>query len=583
MKKFTRTFMSIVLAITACFSTFACKKPTDNIIQDGKTINVRAFLAGYGVDWLYQLKDKFEKAYEKEGYKVNILNPSNSVQTTVVVNELYNGGNGVDLYFPGSVWVHNVTEGSEFGRNLVEDLTDTVYSKPAIGFDGKEESVTVREKMKKDAATYYNVYYNNREYGFAGGDSPCGLAVNQDRLDYFGFDLPRTTDELMTIFDSVMLGKNADGEYVNGTKEESLPSQTGIYPHTFYGGVSGYPVSMYQTWMAQYMGKERWTEFNSYERASDPDYFKTKGYEIYADQSIYEMLEVLYQMFDKSYATRGSTSQDADAANYKMIDPDFGAIFFSTASWMINEVKGNYPEESKALRMINYPVISAVGTKAFGAGTTANITNEKKCDKVLSEVVRLVDENKTNAEIVEALRAAEFNVITTEADVAIVREARLMYCTRADGAGALITKDSPVKDIAALFLRMYASDDFSDLYYECTGATTLFDKNPVREGGYKFGQDCARYANREDAIILTGITPTGLRRKVGHLTTILYSDSYIQLKITTENHTKWVLQGNDFVINGKAGNEVYAAAAKDAFDKNAEYMKDNWSGWMAKA
>ncbi len=574
MKKITKILVAIILAVCTCCSSFACAKPTDNFVNDGKTVNVRVFLAGYGVDWLYGLKDKFEAAYAEEGYKINILTPSNSVQTTVVINELYNGGNGVDLYFPGSVWTNQVTAGGEFGVNLVEDISDSVFAKPAIGFDGKEESVTIREKVKSDVLTEYNCYYEGKEYGFPTTDSPSGLAVNTDRLELYGFDLPRTTDELLTIFDSVMLGKDKDGNNV-GT-----PSQTGIYPHTFVSGVSGYPVMMYDNWVAQYMGLEKWREFNSYERVGDPDYYKTNGYEIYADQSILEMLKVMYQVFDLSYATKGSNSQNAEAANFKMIDPDSGAIFFSTASWMINEVKNRYPEESKALRMINYPVVSALGTKVFGAGTSANITDSKKCDKVLSETIKLVDENKTNAEVVAAINST-FSINATESDVARIREARLMYVDRAYEGGAYITKDSPVKDIAALFLRMFASDDNATLHYDTVGTNTLYDKVSVRENGYQFSKDVINIGNREGSISINCICSTGLRKKVGHASTILASDSYIQLKVANSGVSKWVFENNDFRINGKTGNEVYHAAAQEAFNVNKAYMQQHWNEWMA--
>ncbi len=577
MKKSIKIATSSLLLGCMCLAPVGCVKPTDNIVNDGKTVNVRVFEAGYGTEWLYALKDKFEAAYATEGYKINILEPSNSVQTTVVINELYNGGNGVDLYFPGSVWVTQVTEEGEFGKNLVEDLTELVYSQPAIGFDGKEEgTVTVREKMKTGIADDYCVYYNGREFGFPWNDGASGLAVNMNRLDMFGYDLPRTTDEMLTIFDSIMLGKDADGNDVG------KPSQTGIYPHTFVSGNSGYPGMMYYNWVAQYMGYEKWQELTSYEKKDDPNYYKEKGYELYADQSILEMLKVMYQMFDTAYATKGSTSQTADAANYKMIDPDFGAVFFSNGNWMINEVKGKYPEEAKALRMINYPVISALGTKVFGAGTTANITDAKKCDKVLSETIRLVDENKTNAEIVTALQGGEYNVTTTEKDIAQVREARLMYNNRVYGSAAYITKDSPVKDIAALFLRMYASNDNAELYYEKVGTNTVFDHVKEREGGYQFSKDVIAFANREGAISINGLMATGLRKKANHASSLLFKDAYIAVKVTSGNTTKWVLQGGkDYAIDGTKDNSVYHAAAKAAFDSNAKYAQDNWATWMA--
>ena len=574
MKRFLKVLLASVLAFGCAVPMFGCSTETDNIVSDGKTVNVRVFEAGYGTEWLYKLAEKFEAAYAEEGYKINILNPSNSVQTTVVINELYNGGNGVDLYFPGSVLTTQVTEGGEYGENLVEDLTEIVYDKNPIGFDGEEEDITVRDKMKNGVANDYNVYYNGREFGFPWADSPCGLVVNKERLDIYGFDFPRTTNELFKIFDSIMLGVDAEGNNVGG------PLKTGIYPHTFVSGNSGYPSMMYFTWHAQARGYEKYLEFMSYGTEEDPEFYKETGYELYADDAVLEMLTAMYQMFDKTYATLGSTSQTADTANLKMVDPDNGAVFFSNGNWMINEVKSRYPEEAKNLRMINYPVLSSVGTKAFGPGTTANITDADECDRILSAVIKMVDENKTDAQIVEALAGAEYGITVLESDVAIVSEARNMYCNRAYGNAAYITKNSPVKDIAALFLRMYASDDNAELFFDTVGGNTVFDKVTERESEYEFCLDVIRYANKSNAVSINIIGDcTGLRRKLGHVTNIIFGNSYLAPMITSGSVSKWVKNGNDYVINGT--NEVYYNAALEVFNSNKTSLASNWGLYIA--
>ena len=572
MKRRFKVFTALALAMCCTVAAAGCVITSDNIIDDGKTVNVRVYEAGYGTDWLYALKDKFEAAYAKEGYKINILNPSNSVQTTVVVNELYNGGNGVDLYFPGSVWTTQVTAGGEYGKNLVEDLSEIVYDKAPIGFDGKEEDITVRAKMKTGVANDYNVYYEGKEFGIPWADSPCGLAVNVERLELFGFDLPKTTNELFEIFDAIMLGKTADGKNVGG------PLKTGIYPHTFVSGNSGYPSMMYYTWHAQYIGYERYMEFMSYGTKDDPEYYKETGYEFYADPAILEMLDAMYRMFDKTYATLGSTSQTADTANFKMVDPEGGAVFFSNGNWMINEVKSKYPEQAKNLRMINYPVLSAVGTKAFGAGTTANVTDAKVCDEMLSDAVGMVDENKTDAEIAAAL-GEKYGVTVNEADVKIVSEARNLYCNRAYGNGAYITKDSPVKDIAALFLRMYASDDNADLFFEKVGTNTVFDRKTDRESDYQFSSDVVKYANKSTAISINTMGDcSGLRRRLGHGTNLIFGNSYLAPMITAQSVSKWVKNGNEYVINGT--DKVYRDAAQSVFDSNKAAVQKNWGNYI---
>ena len=72
----------------------------DNVVTDGKTVNVKVFKRGYGADWVYELKKNFEKAYAAEGYKLNILTPSPDILGDVVYTEMAMGveNSGVDLY-----------------------------------------------------------------------------------------------------------------------------------------------------------------------------------------------------------------------------------------------------------------------------------------------------------------------------------------------------------------------------------------------------------------------------------------------------------------------------------------------------
>ena len=570
MSNVIKKVLSVFLALCCIMPTAACSTK-DNIVNDGKTVNVRVFEAGYGTDWLYALKDKFEEVYADEGYKINILTPSNSVKSTVVINELYNGDSGVDLYFPGDVWTTQVTEEGEYKETLVEELTELVYDQKAIGFDGKEEEKTVREKLKKGVANEYNVYYNGKEYGVPWADGGFGLAVNKARLDFYGFDFPRTTDEMFKIFDSVMLGVNAKGESVGG------PLQTGIYPHTFVSGNSGYPCYMYFTWLAQGLGYEKYQEFMSYGTASDSEAYKENGYTLYEDEAFRDMLNVMYRMFDKTYATLGSTSQNADTANLKMVDPDNGAIFFSNGNYMINEVKSKFPEDSKNLRIINYPVISSVGKKAFGAGTTANITDSERCDEILSEVVKMVDENKTASEIVAALAAD--GVTTIENEVKIVEEARNIYMDGCYGVGAYIAKDSPVKDIAALFLRMYASDDNAALFFEKVGCGTVFDSVTDREAEYEFSSDVLKFANKSNALPINYMGDcTGLRRKLGHGVNVIFGNAYLAPMISSGSVSKWIKSGNNYIINGT--DQVYYDAASEKYEANVTTVKNNWASYI---
>ena len=151
MSKFKRLLVcasaAVMLFSAAGFA--GCKR--DKIAVDPSTINVRVFQGGYGVDWIYELKNKFETAFADEGYKVNILTPSSDERGDIVYNDLIAGyeEKKIDLVFTTDLYAEKVAGGDE--GYLVEDITDTVYNKPAIDFDGEEESVNIVNKMKPGA------------------------------------------------------------------------------------------------------------------------------------------------------------------------------------------------------------------------------------------------------------------------------------------------------------------------------------------------------------------------------------------------------------------------------------------------
>ena len=75
------------VAVATCGFT-ACGKDT---VVDGSTIVVKCVEAGFGTDWLYELKNKFETVYAEEGYKVKIMTPSRQISGDNVLRDLYLG------------------------------------------------------------------------------------------------------------------------------------------------------------------------------------------------------------------------------------------------------------------------------------------------------------------------------------------------------------------------------------------------------------------------------------------------------------------------------------------------------------
>ena len=107
--------LSTMLTFGAVGSLAACGG--DGIKVDASTIVVKVRRAGFGTDWLYELKGKFEAAYAEQGYKVKIMTPDNSIKDDVMIKELALGYNKtkVDLYISSGATPNKVGALGDYG------------------------------------------------------------------------------------------------------------------------------------------------------------------------------------------------------------------------------------------------------------------------------------------------------------------------------------------------------------------------------------------------------------------------------------------------------------------------------------
>ena len=133
---------------------------------------------------------------------------------------------------------------------------------------------------------------------------------------------------------------------------------------------------------------------------------------------------------------------------------------------------------------MNVPVISSLGVDVFGAGTKYALDDES-CDELLSYMVGLVDQNKSIEEIGDAVKA-EFNIDLDRADVERIAYARGTCFARGIEHLAVIPKDSTKKNIAALALRMMASEDFAETFITLANASSPYaqDLNVTSRYGF---------------------------------------------------------------------------------------------------
>ncbi len=562
--------IALTLGVMLCASSgvglAGCKK--DDVVVDGKTINVKAYKAGNGVEWLYELASQFEKTYETEGYEVNILEPSNDMIGDVVLTDMALGAEktGIDLYITGSLSPNSVGELGDYGV-LAEDIEETVFNKAPIGYDGQEEDKLISEKLESRREKY------SRDdkgvmYAFQFTGAVAGLSVNTKKLAMYGLDIPRTTNELLDCIDKIYLGTNG--------MENSEKSN--IFPMTYVSGTNGYVVCALDSFMAQYNRKE-YEQFWSMQKEVDGTLtdMLADGYDVFNLQAVEEMLTMAYAFMDTRIATYGATTQNLDQAQAKLMQPNEGAVFMFNGSWMLNEVRLNYKNYLNDVTFVRMPLISSLGTRLMGEGTTYNLDTEK-CDEVLSFIAGKVDDNVEIADIVSAV-TSEFEVTLDTAIVQEIATARGAVYQRGIEEICYINKNAAAKEPAELFLRMMASDDFAQTWLDCAMSTTAYATDmDLSNVPYQFVKDAAKISvNKYASTLAAGRDASGLRKELG-LGSILSYTAHIPSAITSGAIVSmYDGKGNR---DANASFQTYRDAANALQKKEHDWVKQNWSSWL---
>ena len=103
MKKLVSMILTATVSL-GCLALGACK-PKQNVSKDPTTINVKLYEAGFGKEFLLEFQEKFNAAFEEEGYKFNISSSLYDNAGDPMVQEMYMGYEeyGIDLYITGAI------------------------------------------------------------------------------------------------------------------------------------------------------------------------------------------------------------------------------------------------------------------------------------------------------------------------------------------------------------------------------------------------------------------------------------------------------------------------------------------------
>lgn len=561
MKKPIAMLLAATMSLGTVMLAASCmKKPSDDTPVDEKTVSVRLYKAGFGDEFIYELKQKFEAAYADKGYKMKIY-AEQGYAGTPMVQEMSRGYDktNIDLYITGAIMPNHVSKIGEYGE-VCEDLEELVFNQTAINYDGTETTDKISERIIPDFEPFLRAD-DGTMYGFTWLQTSAGMVVNTEKLAAYGVtELPRTTDEMFEVFDMIKNGANG----VAGSAE------TKTYPITYNlavgtGGASTYQTCAFKSWFAQY-DLETYNEFLRMETQSGDTWTAMEdGWKVFDNPNLKEVLEVSFRFMDAEYSSDDSGTQDLEQAQHALLkdpvnnfdEPQNNAVFMLNGDWYLNEVKANAGEEKLGqLAFMNVPVISTLGIKLFGAGTAYNLSNAD-CDDLLSYICKLVDENKSIDEIIAAVKT-EKNIDLAKADAEAVATARGICFTRGIEHLAFITKGSTKKDMAALVLRMMASDDYAETFMRLANGSSPYTRSAATASKYPFINQAAALTYNVHFHAINGRIQ-GTRRSV------LVSDYMFPGE---SNLAK--------TLRSRAANTSYAAAAQAMYDKAIADAKAAW-------
>ena len=581
MKKTTKAISLLLSALCVCTGMTACNVGGGGggaggggaaVVDDAKTINIKCRKAGFGTDWLYELKGKFEEVYKAEGYKVNILTPDNSIKDDVLIKELALGYDKmkVDLYISSGATPEKVGVNGDYGV-LVEEISDLVYNQKAIAYDGTEEAKTVQEKLSEDVIPYMTDS-TGKVYAYNWAQTSGGLVVNTRKLATYGLELPKTTNEMFDCFEKIYLGTNGIG----GSME------TSTYPITYVSGTNGYALCFMYAMLAQYdidFFNQYWSFMAKNDAGETVSLSDAECQALYEHPALVEMMAVSYRAFDVNLSAPGSLSNTVDQAQAKVMGDVDDAVFMFNGDWMLNEVKLNYEDELGDIDFINYPVTSAVGTKLFGANTAYGM-NETECDALLSYIIDLVDANKSIEEIIADV-AENKGITLAEADAKEVARARGVTYSRGVEHVAYVTKGTPKKDIAGLFLRMMSSDDFGTTFNNRANGTSPYKAEVNTTSKYEFVKNASKIpANRYFSLVSLSTGSQGYRKQLG-LTGMFTTQSHVPSYIASTSTVSIYTEEGGKKADANLG--VYTTAAQTFMSAEAANIKKNWETYKATA
>ena len=562
MKNNFKKVLGVGLAAVLTMGAVGCG-PTEVEIDpesDGKRIEIKATVAGFGTGWLTEIVKSFNETYKAQGYEAVVTQEDPEISAR---NEITTPKDcTTDIYFQYTDLITSVLDRSrqvlKSDKALLVDLSDVLNS-PAVNPQGEEEGKPIKERIIGKIED--SMAYKGRLQGFDGlygmpwQGGTTGVYINKNILAEYDYTLDDilTTDDFLAVVDDI----------APEPTEENLLNPDNVFPVSWSPQKApGYWEYLFNPLFAQYEGLESFKNF--WEFIPDEGTQVEKGYTVYEKEGLREALKVLEKLLNKDYSAPGTTSMDHVQMQSRVATGK--SFMVVTGDWVYKELESDYANYMENLIAIKTPVISALGVKLKLCGVNHATTDScANCNAKLRNIVKAVDDGeKTDAQI-----ATE--VGTSESNVARIREARGYYESGYYDCAAVIPAFSDAIKGSKLFLRYMYSDAMMKKYREATyvDLPATYTVEP-EQSQYAFVNAIYErmFSNNAKNYIARGLTPLRTLAKVqlfpneGNLGVIANGLSYSHSH-AAETQAQYTVQG--------------------IFNNNIEYVKVSWGDYIHQA
>lgn len=422
MKKWKKLITFVLVGVMMSSFLVGCgDKVGESNKGDKKVIEVRAWQAGLGIEWLEKLIVGFEKAYPE--YTVRYSSSADAAGVMAPYGQ--EKVDDTDLYF--------ALQSDPSGLEPLDDVMES---------QAKGETKKIKEKFSSDFLKSITNPKDDKIYMLTYGGGIVGIVYNKELFKEAGItELPATTNELVLVCDSLL--------------------RAGITPWCHFKQ-GGYWWMMSELFSAQHDGYDYYTNVMY---ACTDENGKSPSLELLTRKDgRYEVLKMYEKILTPDSVLSGSNSGDHITMQTRFVHGQ--AAMMVNGAWMSNEMKsvGN----TEKFGLMKTPVISSIVDK---------LSTVKK-DSDLSTVIAAIDSVTDGEKTVDDYRKGDVYVIgdlqVSIADWDYISNARNTSVMNYNGNGVFIPNYSNQKEGAKEFLRYMYSDEGYEIMANSTEVSFPF-------------------------------------------------------------------------------------------------------------